>query len=255
MRLRRKPPTNPQRIANLFFAIDRPLDRGQPNIIDLRIRAPVRATGDRNLELSWQVIELGIRRQLLRYLNRQRRGIEQLMPVKSSEWASSDVANHIAARPLRTQTNRRQRIDNLWQRVNRQPVQLNVLPCRDVCKIPRVLLRKVPDHPQLRTRQNAIRQPDAHHEELSGLTLAGRSTRYPRAISLRVDAPPLEIKPGPLRKDRAAALLCELANLIPRLPGVLGELQPLGFLCFGLFHDWCSGGAHARILMKMELMD
>ena len=65
MRLVRKPSAHPQRVAH--FAVV--LRRRQANVVDLRIAAPRRATGRRDLELARQIVELRIRGQHLGDLN------------------------------------------------------------------------------------------------------------------------------------------------------------------------------------------
>ena len=72
MRLGRKPSTHTQAIANLFLAVLDALQRGQANVIDLRITAPNGASRHGDLELARQVVELRVRRQLVCDLHRQR---------------------------------------------------------------------------------------------------------------------------------------------------------------------------------------
>ena len=167
--LGRKTSADSQRIAYLLFAIDDALDRSERHVVDLGVRAPLRAARDGDLELPRQVVELGIRRQLVRDLDSQRRSVDDLVSVKPCQRAARNIANHIAAGALRTQPHRRQRIHYLRKRFNRQPVQLNILTRGDVCKISRILLRQSTDDPQLLAGENAVRQPDAHHEVLSCL--------------------------------------------------------------------------------------
>src|ERR1700733_13615042 len=124
-------------------------------------------------------------------------------------------------------------------------MQLNVLTRSDVREIPRISLRNLADHSQLRARQNAIWKTNAHHKELGGFALSADASRSPHTIALRINAPPLEIEPGPLGKDRTPPILRKLANLVPGIPGILGKFQTLGSLGLGLFDNGCGGSAHA----------
>ncbi len=176
----------------------------------------------------------------MRNLDRQRRRIDDLVAIESSQRAARNIANNVAAGALRAEPHSSQRIHHLGKRFNRQPMQLNILPRSDIGEVPRVLLRELTNHPQLRAGQNAIRQPNAHHEEFSGLAFATDSTGRTHAIALGVNAPPLEVGPSPLRKHRLAAFPRELADLVPGVPGVLCKLQPLGLLGLRLFDSgWC----------------
>ena len=59
----RKSAAHAQSEANLRLSMNHALDRGQADIVDLRIGAPDAASRDGNLELARQVVELGIPRQ------------------------------------------------------------------------------------------------------------------------------------------------------------------------------------------------
>ena len=54
---------NAQGESNFRLAPMRARDRGQADVVDLRIRAPGVASGDGDLELARQVVELGISRE------------------------------------------------------------------------------------------------------------------------------------------------------------------------------------------------
>ena len=161
----------------------------------------------------------------MRNLHRQRRRIQHLMPVETGQRASGHIAHYIAARALRRKPNLRQRIHDLRQRLDGQPVQLNILPRRNVGDAACVLRSNVCDDMQLVRGQQPVRQPDAHHEVLAGFALAAAATGHAQPIALRVDAPPLEVGSGPLRQNAGASRARELPHLIPGVPGVLRELQ------------------------------
>ena len=50
-----------QGVADLFLAVDDVLDRGQGDVVDLRVVAPERAAGDGDLEFAREVIESSVR--------------------------------------------------------------------------------------------------------------------------------------------------------------------------------------------------
>ena len=63
-----------------------------------------------------------------------------LMCVQPRQRASRDVPHYVAARTFGAETDRRECIYDLYERLDRQPVQLNILACRDVRLIARVFL-------------------------------------------------------------------------------------------------------------------
>ncbi len=156
------------------------------------------------------------------------------MGQQARQRATSDVAQYVAARALGTEADRGKRVHDLRQRLDGEPVQLDVLPGGDVGQIARVLLCQFADDAQLVRGEQAIGQADAHHEVLGRLAHAVLAAGDARAVALGVDAPPLEVELGPLRQHRGAALARKLAHFVPCLPWVLGELQAFGLLGLGL---------------------
>src|SRR5581483_6829759 len=245
MRLVRQPATHAQAVPNfLFSVVFLSLQRRQRHIINLRERAPHRASAHGNLELPRQVIKLRIPRQLLRHLHRQRRRINQLMPIQSRQRAPRHIPHHIAARALRSQPDLLQLLRHHRQRLNRQPVQLNILPRRHIPNPARILRRNIRNPAHLPRRQQPIRQRNPLHEELRRLTLAARPSGHAQAIALRINPPPPEVR-RPLRRNATVSQPRKLPHLIPRIPRILLALQPLGLLGFRFFHgyslfDWRS---------------
>src|SRR5260221_473156 len=72
MRISGETASHTQRESDLIAVQAFSLDSGKSYIIDLRIRAPRTATSDRNLELTRQIVELGIAAKLSVHLQRQR---------------------------------------------------------------------------------------------------------------------------------------------------------------------------------------
>ena len=113
VRLGRKASTDAQRVTDLFQSIDLAPDCGKRNAVDLRIRAPQRAAGDRHLELARQVVELRIRRQSARHFHRQRAGVDQFVAVEPGERTAGDVAQHVSAGALGAEADCGQRFHDL----------------------------------------------------------------------------------------------------------------------------------------------
>src|SRR4051794_30243334 len=96
-------------------------------------------------------------------------------------------------------------------------------------------LRDRGDGPQLIRAHDAVWQSNAHHEVLSGKTLAAFAPNCADTIALRVNPPPLEVHVGPLRRDGATSFTRELANLFDVLPRIERLLETLDLLGLGLF--------------------
>jgi hypothetical protein len=231
----------------LFFAVvlNRALSGCERNVVDLRVGAPLGAAGDGDLELAREVVELGVGGELAGDLDGERAGVEQLMLVQAGERAAGDVADDIAAGALGTEADCGEGVGDLDQRADGEPVELDVLAGGDVGEVARVPLGDVGDDAELVAGEQAVGQADAHHEELGGFTFTVGSAGDAEAVALGVDAPPLEVEAGPLGEDGVAALAGEFTHLVPCFPGVLGELEALGLLGFGLFRGGgCGLGGH-----------
>ena len=96
--------------------------------------------------------------------------------------------------------------------------------------------------------EQAVGNTDAEHEVGQGLAFAALSADNARAIPLRVNAPPAEIRAQPLGGDRLKSLAREPTDFFEALPGILFPLQPLDSLRFRLLDRIC----HKRILTPKE---
>ncbi len=124
-------------------------------------------------------------------------------------------------------------------------MKLDVLAGGDVGEVVGVLFRELADDAGLLAGEQAVGQADTHHEVLGGLAFAVCSAGDSLAVALGVDAPPLEVEPGPLGQNGVAAAAGELADLVPCLPRVLGELKSFRALGFGFFDGGGGrGGGH-----------
>ncbi len=165
---------------------------------------------------------------MVRDLDGERAGVEELGVVEPGERAAGDVADDVAAGALGREADLGELVGDLDQGADGEPVQLDVLAGGDVGEVARVLLRDVRDDAQLVRGEHAVGQADAHHEELGGFAFAADAAGDAEPVALGVDAPPFEVEAGPLGRDGIAALRRVLAHLVPGFPRVLGELQALG---------------------------
>src|SRR5436305_14195397 len=99
----------------------------------------------------------------------------------------------------------------------------------------------VSDGSELASIHDAVRDTDAHHEVVGGECFSAFAAYGSHAITLGVNAPPLEVGRGPLRRNRSSTLAGKLTNLLHLFPRVESALEPLyllrlGFLrCLGRF--------------------
>ena len=125
------------------------LDSSQADVVDLRVSTPRRATGDGYLEFARQVIELRIGREQTRDFQGKRRAIDKFIGSYPGQGAAGHVSHYIAARSLGRKSDGIKRIHHLWERLNGEPVQLNVLTDSDVSQITRVFAREPADDTKL----------------------------------------------------------------------------------------------------------
>ena len=168
-------------------------DGGERDVVDLVVGALGRAAADRGLELARQVGERRVADVPVVDGGDLRRGVDQLVGVQARERAAHDDPGRVAAGLGGGQADGLQRLPDRRDRLDLDPVQLDVLPVGDVGGAPGVPDRDVGDDPQLLRRQLPAVDPDAEHEvavvELLGLEDGGLAA---------VDAgPALGVKPVP----------------------------------------------------------
>ena len=159
----------------------------------------------------------------MRNLQCDRRGIDQFLMVDACQRTTRYVAHHVAASALRREADCVQRIHHFGQRLNRQPVQLNILTNGNVGQVARILPRDPADRSQLARRDDSVRDADAHHEIVRNKSLTTLAAGGAHAVSLRVDSPPFEVRASPLRDDAGASLACKGPHLVKCFPGILGD--------------------------------
>ncbi len=89
-------------------------------------------------------------------------------------------------------------------------MELNILADGEIGERVAVTLRNLCDGAKLIGAKQAVGQGNAHHEILSCFAFAARATDRAGAVTLGVNAPPLEIEIGPFGKDSGAALVARI---------------------------------------------
>src|ERR1700722_15823137 len=106
--------------------------RSQTHVVNLRIRAPDAASGNRDLEFTRKIVELIISRQHLRCFESKRRGIADFVSIHPGNWATGHVSCDVSARTHSVETGLRQRIEHVGESLDRHPMQLDILADGDV---------------------------------------------------------------------------------------------------------------------------
>src|SRR5205085_1980120 len=122
---------------------------GQPNVIDLRIRAPRLASRERDLELARQVVKLCVANEVLIQFQREWRSIKQLFRIHTGDGAPRDVAGVVSAGPHGDKTSAPQGVENFRQIFDTNPMQLNVLTNRNVSNAARIAFNNIGDSSRL----------------------------------------------------------------------------------------------------------
>ncbi len=232
MRLGGEPASDAQRVADFALVFH----RREADVVDLRIGAPGGAAGDGDLEFARQVVELRVCLQQMRNFGCQRRSVNDLIGGDAGQRAAGHVAHHVAAGALGREPNRVERVHDLGERFDGEPVKLNVLAHGDVGQVAGVLAREPADDAKLAGGDDAIGDADAHHEVIGGQAFAALAAGGAHAVALGIDAPPFEVSGGPLGHHAGAAGAGKGAHLVKGLPGILLALQALHALGLGFFY-------------------
>src|SRR6185437_17001176 len=90
--------------------------------------------------------------------------------------------------------------------------------------------------------KNPVWNTDAEHEIGDGRANAALAAEHAVAVSLRINAPPAEIRPHPFRRNCFVSPLGELPDFFQTFPGILCLFQPFRPLRVGFFlfrrHWW-----------------
>ena len=165
---RAQPATDPHVVADHAVLVD----RHQPDVVDLVLRAVMHAGRYRHLELAGQVRELAVTDERPLQVGHQRSRVDQLVAVDSGQRATHDVAPYVAAGLREGQADRVQLVQHDRHVLDREVVQLDVLASGDVAHAAAVALGQRPHRPQLLRADDAARELDAEHEQ--AVRLLGR---------------------------------------------------------------------------------
>src|SRR5438552_9505010 len=213
-----------------------PPRRRERHVINLGIAAPGTATRDGHLEFARQIVEFAIAAE--RAVDRQRewRSVKVFLSGQSRDGAAGDVADHVAACSGSRQSRLLQLINQIRNRLNRQPVQLHVLPHSDIRNAAAIVFCQASQYANLIATQNAVWNTNAHHKKLGGFSLSIFSAHYTHTVALRVNTPRTEIRTQPFLRNRRVSITSKRANFVQVVPGELFALQALNALCLGFFY-------------------
>ncbi len=223
-----------QREADFALAAEGAFDGGEADVVNLGIRAPDRAADDADFEFARQIVKFAAGADGRAGFQYQRRGVVQFVGGDAGERAAGDVASHIAAGAFAAEADGFERVDDFGNRFDGKPVELNILTDGNIGDAASVALGETGDGAELMRGQQAIGHGDAHHEVGSGFAFPANAADGADAVTLRVDAPPLE-EEAPFGGDGIVAVARKRADFFERFPGVLFALEALGFLGGGFF--------------------
>src|SRR5690348_1600760 len=152
---------DPQVVAGFPVRFD---DADEGDVVDLVDSALCRAAADRGLELARQDGERGVADVRLADGGDLRRAVDDLVRVDAGLRAVADRPRGIAAGLGGGQAYRLERLPDVGDVLDLDPVQLDVLPVGDVRCAAGVTARDVGDDPQLVVGQPATVDTDAQHE-------------------------------------------------------------------------------------------
>ena len=175
----------------------------------------------------------------MRGFHGERRRVDKFVGIDAGERAAGDVARDVAAGAFRAEAYGAECFHDFGNGFDREPVELNILADGEIGERVAVTLGNLCDGTQLIGAQQAVGQGNAHHEILRGFAFAARAADGAGAVTLRVNAPPFEIKVGPFGEDGGAALAREFLDFVEVLPRVLRALEALDLL--GLRFFWLRG--------------
>src|SRR6202035_4168822 len=160
------------------------------------------AAGDRNLELARQIVKIRISSEQTSCLFGERRSVADFICIHSGEGASGDVASNVAAGCQRRKAAALEPVENIRQRLDGDPVELNILAYGQVGNTETVFIREVRNRPELVRVKQTIRDANPHHEKRHGFPFTTVAATHAGAVALRIDAPPAEIRAKPFWRDR-----------------------------------------------------
>ncbi len=185
-------------------------DADERDVVDLVLRALLPAPAHGRLELPRQVREGRIADVAALRLQQGRRGVDDLAGVHTGQGTADHHPRGVAARLLRREPDRLELFPDRGHVLDPDPMQLDVLPIRDVGDVTPVVLGAVGHRPELIAGELATGDPDPEHEVLvlELVWLRGRRDAARQSLlALGVETPPAEPAAQVRLVDRAEALL------------------------------------------------
>ena len=135
----------------------------QADVVHAHGGAIVRRSSDGDLELAWQEGEFGMERRPLAHDLGPDTRVLDLIRRGAGKVIGSDIADAVAARLQRMHVDLGQRRQGIGRVLEPDPVELQVLPRREVAVAAVVLARDVGQLAQLAGRQRAVGDGDPQH--------------------------------------------------------------------------------------------
>ncbi len=165
------PATNTRKPASVVPSAVFTRDRDDTDVVEHRLTAVGRAAGEVDLELAGKALRIRVSQEQLRGRVGPRRDVDLLERARTGEVASDDVAHRVAARLAARQPDRSEQAQDLRRLLERDEMELHVLPGREVAPATRVRLADVAEHLELLRRDAAVRDLDPHHLVAAALAL------------------------------------------------------------------------------------
>jgi hypothetical protein len=137
------------------------------DIMDLGSGAVGRCAGHRDLELARQVAEFRMQRRPLADDLAPGPGVRDLVRRDARQMVGGDIADAVAAGLDRVHLHRGEVGEDVRHVLELRPVELDVLPRREVTIIPVVLARDMRQHAHLARRQQPVGNGDAQHVRMA----------------------------------------------------------------------------------------
>ncbi len=253
MRIGGEAATDAQGEAHFAPAVAMTGGSGEADVVDFRIGAPVAAAGDGNFKFAREIVKLGVAAELAVDFQRERRCVDNFLAVEPRERAAGNVAGHVAAGSGSGEARFPESLQEVGQRLDGDPMQLNILAHGDVRDAAAVFFREARDGADLFAAQEAVGNANTHHEKRQGLAFAVFAAGHAEAVALGVNAPGTEIGAGPFRGDGIETVAGELLNLVEMVPGVLGALEALDALGLGFHRFWFRDFSHGSFTRTASL--
>ena len=159
--------------AGLGGAVGERARRGHhTDVVEHRLAAVGRASGEVDLELPWQPLAVRMAEQEVGRRLRPRRDVEDLLRARAGQMAAHDVAHGVAARLARRQADRGHEAQDLGRLLERDEVELHVLTRGEVTPTPGVVVGDVRERVELLGGDATVRDLDPQHLGAPALTLA-----------------------------------------------------------------------------------